>query len=171
MDLIKGNLLFFIAICSGTAFVLCWQHFDRSCFRKAFIYSRKANQRYEYFLISKITAGISLVAFTLYCVMGYWLKINNSSWFQLFLKLMFIILVVLATAFMGTTKGTVGKNLIVAGILLFGLFGIPLLAVFAVVALNMQLDNYVNVYCIVLLIVNVLLAYASLKDWKKGDIV
>lgn len=171
MDLIKGNLLFFVAMCSGTAFVLFWQHFDQSCFRKIFIYSRKANRRYEYLLISKVTAGISIVAFALYCIMSYWLNINNSSWFQLLQKLMFIILVVLATAFMGTTKGTVGKNLIITGILLFGLFGIPLFAVFAVFAWKVQLDTYVNVYCVVLLIVNVLLAYASLMDWKRGDIV
>lgn len=165
MDLIKGNLLFFLTVCAAGMFIVGWAKLDEGAFRRTFIYSRKASRKYEYSLLAKMLLLYTIGVLGAYHIIGYFFKSTNYNLWQV----TFVVSLLMCIYFIVSNKVTISTVPWVSIVMLVIIMIAPAVSIFAALSWGVSLDNYCHWYTLGLVLLDLLFAKQAAVYWKKGD--
>lgn len=164
MELIKGNLLFFLGLAASTAFLWLWSVIYDGRFRQTFSFYRKKNMHYEWKVMGILLGSISLMAIGMY----YFICMLFNYPGLPFPHMGFIVLLIF-TAYLLISTGNIQNSVLKAVIVLCSFLIIPYILIFCILLCKIQFDRYCVESSIVLALLDMILIKNVLRYWKEGD--
>ena len=164
MELIKGNLVFFLGLAAAAAFLWLWSVVYNGAFRQTFSFYRKKNMHYEWKVMGILLGSISLAAIVMYYFLCMLLKYQGLP----FPHMSFIILLIF-TGYLLISTGGIQNNALRAIIVLCSFIIIPYILVVCIMLCKIQFDRYCIESSIALCLLDMILIKDALRYWKEGD--
>ncbi len=165
MELIKGNLLFIIAMVEMAAYMFFFGQYSDTAFVSEFLFYRSELMRREFRLMGKIILIEGILGIGLYYLIEYLLGGNYvSAWYMFYLFLI---------PFLGHSSLVVAarKNNVGGFVAIISLLSLSCPAIVLVCMLwkHLLLDYYCGIFTVILMIVDGMLGKKMIASWKRGD--
>lgn len=164
-ELLKGSMLTILADFTAIAFLIIWSSVYDGGIRREFALLRRKEMLYEAKLIIAIVISLSILCLGAYYLLSYLMGgITFSIWQIIFVALM------VSSAFFVTKSGVLKASAATVLLTVAVLFILPMLAICFVFVKRQCIDIYLNVYSILLFIMEIPAFYSWLQCWRKGDL-